>query len=204
GSWWGVNAPSPDLAMVDLLTEALEAMPAVDSPLRALGLARLATGLHWARDLDRAVEASDEAGAVAGRRGDPALRGRWLRDRPHVLQAPERLAERLAVANEMLRVAQGADDLEMVATAHRWRVADLLELGDIVSVDAEIEACSRLAEMLRQPALAWYAETFRAMRRFMAGRVAGGGENAPPAPAVGGPARAGGGGPGPRARARPA
>jgi len=73
----------------------------------------------------------------------------------------------------------------MVATAHRWRVADLLELGDIVSVDAEIEACSRLAEMLRQPALAWYAETFRAMRRFMAGRFAEGEEIARSALAIG-------------------
>src|SRR5262249_57924093 len=140
------------------------------------------------------VEAGEEGVAMARRLGDPALLVRCVNDRRYGLQAPERLAERLAVANEMLRAAQGADDLEMVATARRWRVADLLELGDIVSLDAEIEACSRLAEMLRQPALAWYAETCRAMRRFMAGRVAEGEEGARPARAVVPLARRGAGG----------
>src|SRR5262249_57066876 len=62
GSWWGVNAPSPDLAMMDLLTEALEAIPAVGSPPRGAGFARLATGLPWGRGRAAAREATDAAG----------------------------------------------------------------------------------------------------------------------------------------------
>jgi tetratricopeptide (TPR) repeat protein len=185
GAWWGVSAPSPDLAMVDLLAEALDAMPTVDSPLHALGLARLATGLHWAGDLDRAVRTSEDAVGMARRLGDARLLVRCLNDRHYVLQAPERLEERLAVADEMLRMAQDAGEPEMVAAARRWRVADFLEIGDVVAVDTEIERCARLAETLRQPALAWYAETFRAMRRFMSGRFAEGEELARSALAIG-------------------
>src|SRR5262245_18571018 len=185
GSWWGVSTPSADLAMVDLLDEALGVMPPGAPPLRAAGLARLAAGLHWGRALERAVAVSEDAVAMARRLGDAALLARCLNARHYVLQAPDRLAERLAVANEMLRVADAAGDLEMVAAARRWRTVDLLELGDIAAVDREVQECALLAGRMRQPALVWYADTFRALRSFMAGHFAEGEEIVRAAAALG-------------------
>src|SRR4029453_7226941 len=136
--------------------------------------ARPAPRLQWTRAFERAVTAGAESVAMARRLGDLHLLARCLNAQHYVLQAPDRLEQRVMVADEMVRTAGVIGDLDIGAAARRWRMIDLLELGDLAAVDREIDACVRLAAALRQPALGWYTETFRALRSFMAGGFADG------------------------------
>ena len=54
--------------------------------------------------------------------------------------------------------------------AYYLRILDLLELGDILAVDEEIEAYSRVAKELRQPLYLWQIPFFRASRALREGR----------------------------------
>src|SRR4030095_5794527 len=56
--------------------------------------------------------------------------------------------------------------------AHYWRMLCLLELGDVLATDAEIDAFARLAEELQQLFELCIATGFQAMRALMQGRFA--------------------------------
>ncbi len=105
------------------------------------------------------------------------------------LVGPENIETRLAVANEMLQLAEATGDREKALEAHRFRRANLLELGDITAVDVEIEAHARLAEELRQAYYLWWAAFPRAMRSLLAGRFEEGERLAREALAIGRRAR---------------
>ena len=54
---------------------------------------------------------------------------------------------------------------------HAWLVVDLLEQGNPEAVDAQIEAFSEGADLLRQPLFLWQAAVWRAMRALLAGQL---------------------------------
>jgi tetratricopeptide (TPR) repeat protein len=54
--------------------------------------------------------------------------------------------------------------------SHHFRLATLLELGDIRGVDVELDACAHLAGELSQPVMLWQTCVFQAMRAMLAGR----------------------------------
>jgi tetratricopeptide (TPR) repeat protein len=81
-------------------------------------------------------------------------------------------AERLALAREMVRLAEEMNAPGLLLRGHVLRLADLLELGRIREVDAAIAAYARLAEELRQPRYHWGLNMFRAARALMQGRFA--------------------------------
>src|SRR5262249_5375729 len=78
--------------------------------------------------------------------------------------------ERLAIATEMLRLAEEAGDRERAHQGHAWRMFALLELGDIPAADVDFEALVRLTDELRQPAHLWYLAVLRAIRALLEGR----------------------------------
>ena len=43
--------------------------------------------------------------------------------------------ERLALATEIVRLAEELNDRELLLTGHQFRITDLLEIGDIGAVD---------------------------------------------------------------------
>ena len=51
-----------------------------------------------------------------------------------------------------------------------WRIAHLLESGDIAAVDDEVEACRGLASKLRQPYNLWQVATIDATLALLEGR----------------------------------
>jgi len=77
--------------------------------------------------------------------------------------------ERLALATEMIRLAEESGDREREHQGHHWRMLALMELGDIPAADVEIASQARLAEELRQPAQRWYTGVVRAMRTLFEG-----------------------------------
>ena len=168
GGWEDI--PFPDEVRTHLLQDALQALGADDGSLRAEVLARLARVYYWSGQHDEAIELSATAVALARRAGDLQALLPILSTRHNVLCAPEHLEQRLALAQEMRRLARDCDDRRGTMSAAGWLVVDLLEAGDVAAADAELEDYERLADHLRQPYFQWWAAIVRAMRALLEGR----------------------------------
>jgi class 3 adenylate cyclase len=93
-----------------------------------------------------------------------ALWGRWLS-----LRNPDSLEQRLADTSEMIAVAESAGERDFALEARYFRVADLLEAGDIVGADVEhreyLTAETELRDRFRRGLL------LEGMRALMDGRL---------------------------------
>jgi class 3 adenylate cyclase/tetratricopeptide (TPR) repeat protein len=167
-------AVEEDPAQLALLEDALCALGDRDSELRARVLACLALALHSSGQWEREASLSKDAVEMAKRVGSPSSLLAALHARLFALWGPERGSKlvfaRLALAAEMLQVAEEAANAEMVMGAHGWRSTGLLELGDVSAADAEMREWARLAEKLREPVYLWFSAFAVAMRAIMDGR----------------------------------
>ncbi len=185
---WGAGAS--DDCRVALLEGSLGALGGGDSALRVRVMARLATALYgrviyWRGSLERGALLSRQAVEMARRLDDTVSLAYALEARYVAAWGPDGVEERLAIATEMLRLAEEVGDRERAHQGHHWRMFALLELGDIQAVDVEIAAQARLAEELRQPAQLWHTGVVRAMRALLAGRFEQGEQLAQQALALG-------------------
>ncbi len=167
-TWWVTGLV--DAFQVGLLEEALRALPRADSVLRTRVLARLAAELAFAPNDSRRDALSRDALAMARRLGDPATLAYALNCRHLAAWGPDDLEDRLALATEMVRLAERVGDRDLEARGRHLRVTNLLELGDREALDAEIAAHARLADELRQPLYRWQKTYFAAMQAALAGR----------------------------------
>lgn len=130
------NSGVTDHSLVQLLNEAQERLGTPDSPLRAQVLARLGMELYWS-ERERAVALCQQAVEMAKRLDDPhtsiiALWGRHL-----ALRNPDSLEQRLADTREVIEIAERAGERDFALEARFYRIADLLEAGDIAGADVE-------------------------------------------------------------------
>jgi tetratricopeptide (TPR) repeat protein len=153
---------------VRLLRDALALLDA-DDPLRAHVLGRLAVELYYA-DHGESDALSAAAVALARRQRDPAALAAALSARHVALWTAAHTEERLAVAAEMEEMALRAGDREQALQAHNWLVVDLLELGEVASVDDAIAAYEREAREVGLANYEWYVPLWRAMRATIEGR----------------------------------
>jgi tetratricopeptide (TPR) repeat protein len=158
-----------DNELVALLEEALEAVGDDEPALRARLVARLAIELSFSEMRERRAELSGEAVELARKVGDTRGLGFALVARHWSLWGPGNVQERLEAANDLLGLAESSGDERLAIAGHRWRMLDLLELGDIDAVDIEIDAYARSAERLRRVSDSLYVHICRAMRRLLAG-----------------------------------
>jgi hypothetical protein len=165
---------------IELLEAALATLPAEDSALRARVLALLAIDLYWQEAAPGSVEKpaerrhrflslSSEALDMALRISDREALVEALYCRQCVTLAPDSLPERLESTQRLLLAATGASNDEFAFLAHHARVHCFLELCDVGSVDAEIEAMDLLAQRTRQPLYRWHVATLRGMRTLLEG-----------------------------------
>ncbi|MGH7858570.1 MAG: hypothetical protein ACREQY_14700, partial [Candidatus Binatia bacterium] len=167
----------PHDPLVQLLEEALAALPAEDSPLRARLLSRLATAIFWKPGAhERRRSLVREAVEMAERLGDSGALAAALMNKRTAFIAPGGAAERLADTTRVLRLAAETGDQGRELQAREARLYDLLELGDAASADVEIERIEELARGLRQPRYLADAEMIRAMRTLMDGSLDEGAE----------------------------
>ncbi len=164
-----------DEVLVGLLDAALAALSEDDSVLRARVLARLAIALYFSGSSEERRNAlSVEALAMAQRVGDHGTLAFALLARHFVLWGSGSIDERLALATEVVRLAEDAGDLGLALEGQAWRILALLELGDIDAVDREIESYARQSVKLRTPRNRWYLTLVRSARAFLAGQFAEG------------------------------
>jgi hypothetical protein len=155
--------------LVALLREALDGLGPQDSPLRARLLARLSAEFAFSDETEVMGPLSLEAVAMARRLGDPAalrtaVDARWM-----AVWGPDGLEERIALAAEILRLAQESGDRELELEGHAHQAASSLESGDARALQADIAAHARLTEELPMATPRWAATTMRALQALLHG-----------------------------------
>ena len=160
-----------DEELIELVTEALEAIGPGDSPLRSQLLSGLAQELYWVDAAGRSNELGLEALEMARRLDDPDSLALALVRRQFTGNfGPEHTRSRLAEGNELHDLAKARGDRELELRAHIYRLTGRLALGEVREVDAELAAVERLATELRQPQWLWNVPMLRAMRALIDGR----------------------------------
>lgn len=161
-----------DLALVELLDEALAALPSASTPLRARLLARLSMALNLKDPEGRADELSRSALTAARDFRDPALEAHCLSARYMALAGPEQSPERVRCASETLRLAEALDDRELALDGLTWMVCELFEHPDRPALDARLAQHAQLAETVRHPLHAYYVLMWRSTMATVDGRAA--------------------------------
>ncbi len=164
----GIAIVDLDAPAIAALEEALERVD--DLTLRSRLQARLAVELYYAPDRGRSEALSADAVQSARASGDPTALASALGARHVALWRPDRVDERLAVADKMAAAAREAGDRHTELQAHNWRVTDLFELGDMPAWREETGRHARLAQELRLPAFQWYTPLWAATEAMLAGR----------------------------------
>ncbi len=152
-----------------LLEEAVDAV-GKDSELRPRLLARLAIEVYYEPPATLRERLSAEALDAGRRTGGRALL-EALGARHVALWSPAHTEERLAIADELVATSHRWGDREAELQGVNWRVADLLELGDLDGVRAAIADHAHLAAALRLPAYDWYVPMWRATLALLAERL---------------------------------
>jgi DNA-binding CsgD family transcriptional regulator len=153
-----------------LLSEALAALGDSDSTLRARLLGRLAMEYRYSPFQERREEYSREAVEIARHLNDRSTLVFALNARHFAILGPDTLEQRMAISIELAQLAAETGDWELALQSLPWRLADLLDLGQVRAADEAIETSARLAEELRQPLYLWYIGVFRALRALMHGQ----------------------------------
>lgn len=161
-----------DDAQVELLEEALAALGAEDSPLRAWTVARLSVASSLVAPAEQRRSRAEQAVAMARRLGADDALAYALAAHCDAIAGAAHAETRLAEASEIVRLAEETGDGRTELLGRRLRLVASLELGDIGAVDVEVAAYARRAQSLRQPLFSWYVPLWRGMRALMAGRLA--------------------------------
>jgi predicted ATPase len=157
-----------DAERVGLLREALARLPQADRR-RPLLEAQLARALLFSGDLAERTRVALAALASASHSDDPAIAAETLQFCHEALLEPQHLAERRAISDDMMRLAQQHGEEEWMLQACVAQVQDYLTLGDMKAVDASIATAEALAAKTRQPLFRWYCIAVRATRAVLAG-----------------------------------
>ncbi|HKP63130.1 MAG TPA: AAA family ATPase [Polyangiales bacterium] len=164
------GAGGSDQREVELLSAALSQLPAGDSALRALLASRLSHALLFGvRHVERA-QLAEEALAMARRLGDAATLASVLLERHQALWTGAPAEERLAVADEVVQLAEANGDRQLALQARALRLGDLLELGRLDRYRAE---SAHYARCVRDDGLvtsAWHVPMQQATLAMLAGR----------------------------------
>ena len=169
--YWARVGNDPHL--IPMLQDALVMLGGSEDRLRVRLLTRLACA--WRSDPDRQEQLralSQQAVDMARHLDDPATLGYALAGRFWAIWLPDNVDERLAVANEMLAVAEAAADFERTLDAHLMLYLVFVDLGRVTEARARMERVVTLARELRQPAQLWLTAASRTSFALMEGNYA--------------------------------
>jgi tRNA A-37 threonylcarbamoyl transferase component Bud32/tetratricopeptide (TPR) repeat protein len=164
----GTSYGRVDQLQIDLLNEALSHLDADDSPLRIRLLAQLSLALY--HEGEPRLRISQEAVTMARRLRDKAALLPALYSRCVCLDGFAKGDERLALATEIVEVAEEVGNKEMGLRARYRRYREFIELGDLRAADEDLKVYSRLADELRQPLYQWLTPFAGSVRAVMEGR----------------------------------
>jgi len=168
----GANMSFLDDARLALLQEAAAALPPEAASLRVRARARLARVQIFRPGWAQAETLSRDAVQEARQLGDAAALGIALDGLKLSLYPAPALAERLAIASEMLAIARRQNNAALEMQARSNYAEDLVAIGDIPAALAAVDEYTRRAEALRQPQYRWYARCVETASALFAGRFA--------------------------------
>jgi hypothetical protein len=84
---------------------------------------------------------------------------------------PDNLEERLAVAAEVVRLAEAGGDRVTALKGRGFLLADQLEQGDLPALERGLEGYGREAQALGQLHFSWHVPLFRAGQELLGGRL---------------------------------
>lgn len=174
-----VETGAPDPVLIDLLEEALARIDPRDRQLGAQLRARLTLALYFTPQVERRLQLSKEAIALAREaltQSPPPHRSHTtlaqaLLARRIVLWSPGQAAERLPLLDEAITHARRDEQAQIVVEGQFLRVCDLLEGDDIGAVDDAIRALERVVGETRLAVYRWHVTLLQAMRALHAGRL---------------------------------
>ncbi len=162
--------PGRDTRLIPLLQDALVMLGGGDDRLRVHLLARLACA--WRSSPERRNESaalSQQAVQLARTLDDPATLSYALAGRYWAIWWPENPIERHPIATEMLAIVEKLGDGERLVDAHLMLFMDYSEAGRMPEARREVDAVTRLAEELRQPAQLWLGVAPRSLLALIEG-----------------------------------
>lgn len=148
---WGFNVRIDDAQLTALLGEALVRAEAEPAGLRARLLSALARTTYWSDPPQRRLERVERAVALAREAGDDRTLARVLGDAHIATWNPDGNDRSLAWTDEMLEIADRTGDRSLALDAHSWRMALLLEGGDVAGMDAAYALSARMARETNEP-----------------------------------------------------
>jgi eukaryotic-like serine/threonine-protein kinase len=157
----------PDPIARAALEEVLRVSPEGPDPQRISALSQLACVPPYAHDMARSALLSEEAVRLARKLGDSARLFEALRARLHSLSGPDRIADVIVVADEMLELDERGG--WTTGDAHMARLGAFLYRGDLPAADAELLAVERDARAARLPEAIWLHDRIRNQRRLLDG-----------------------------------
>lgn len=160
-----------DLTLVRLIEEALQATPTDDLSLRSKLLARLSQAVRWKGDLEKHTQMADEALRLARQSRDRDALSAALSARVDSLGGPDYTEDRIRVLTELYEIAHSSNNVPAKLVHQTRMIAALLELGDMVQLDAENESCRELASQTGLAHFMWYPESTDSMRTLMRGDI---------------------------------
>jgi len=157
-----------------LLERALAVLGDEDSTLRVKLLARFAGGplRDSTADSERRRSLATQALEMARRIGEPSTLAYALLGYVASRHSPDFTAEQVVVLEELIDVALQAGDLERAVEGYETHLESSIELGDMASAHADLEAMTRLTEELGQPAQRWLVAVLRTLVALLEGRFA--------------------------------
>jgi hypothetical protein len=165
-----VGAVNP--TTVALLEQAEGALSERDSALRVEVLAQLANALRFSPEASRREALSRAALEMAQRLGDATALATASLHRHFELWGPDvDPCELLALADEALALGERIPERRLLVQIQRWRVVDLLELGETSDAEAEIERLARRCEQWRLPSYALHARLVRGALQLATGQL---------------------------------
>lgn len=156
---------------VALLEEALAAIGGEHPGLRVRLTARLAIALYFAGRPAHLQELTWSALTEARELDDDAVLAAALEGRLWAQWRPDRVGQRIAVADELVAVAERSGLAEAALTGRRWRVFALMEAGNLVSAWREADRHAAGAHRLRLPYEQMYVAVFAFTRAVLEGRL---------------------------------
>jgi hypothetical protein len=159
-----------DVHLIPLLEAALQALPPDASSLRVRLMARLSGALRDHPSRERRAALSTQAVEIARGLGDPETLAYVLDGHYSAMMWPETSMQRLAIADEIVALAQQVADHERATAGRVYRVIANMELGRMSEAETELDIIAEEAAALRQPAQLWITAATRANLALCQGR----------------------------------
>lgn len=155
---------------VALLNEAYDMLSGEPGEIRAQIACALSQMLWYYGQSERRLELAAEARAVARASGDVRLEISALLATRQALHSPEHLGERIDAMTEALALAERSGYEAHRCLVLSWRAVDLLERGDMIGAQLDVETVERIVVTDRAPRFRAFPARWRALRATLAGR----------------------------------